>query len=87
MASGRCGRPALGELAHDGKPNGLRPPFRPARVQEQTGALRVENGSRAQAIDTMLSSPNLRAAEPRIITLVVSPARAGSTLAMACSRG
>src|ERR1700730_16266640 len=23
MASGRCGRPALGELAHDGKPNGL----------------------------------------------------------------
>src|ERR1700730_10156104 len=25
MASGRCGRPALGELAHDGKPNGLRP--------------------------------------------------------------
>ena len=82
MASGRCGRPTLGEVARDGNPNGLRPPLRPVRVQEQTGALRVENGSRAQAIDTMLSSPNLRAAEPRIITLAV--VRRGHTSAVSC---
>ena len=37
MASGRCGRPALGEVARDGNPNGLRPQLDdPARLKSTT---------------------------------------------------
>ena len=53
-----------------------------AHREEQTGARRVENGSRAQAFGTMLSSPNHRAAEPRTITLAV--VRRGHTSAVSC---
>src|ERR1700731_1940689 len=37
MASGRCGRPALGEVSRDGNPNGLRPQLDdPARLKSTT---------------------------------------------------
>jgi rhodanese-related sulfurtransferase len=50
MASGRCRRPTLGEVARDGNPNGLRPCRGQFRLSERTIGCRLAAATGKQIV-------------------------------------